>query len=254
MLNCSVNDIVKLNTHHQNMEPIVLWKESFCELLIYIFTALYFISSMTNCDFLGLKSVISNWQISDVWFTAQLKLDQKQICLWVQTFLWNATSWSKPEVFNTPVSCLRCPWRSFMIETWKLLLFWHCSLPKSSIHTNEISMEIRKEISIKWCRAAAGNSCQVWSWSLLSNRALNGGEWHSHGVDGGCLWTNKAQSAARLRRIVRWLASTASASEKCLDSSRDVHVRERWGRELWRWLVKTHEQTTKWLLTVFRFF
>lgn len=179
MLNCSVNDIVKLNTHHQNMEPIVLWKESFCELLIYIFTALYFISSMTNCDFLGLKSVISNWQISDVWFTAQLKLDQKQICLWVQTFLWNATSWSKPEVFNTPVSCLRCPWRSFMIETWKLLLFWHCSLPKSSIHTNEISMEIRKEISIKWCRAAAGNSCQVWSWSLLSNRALNGGEWHT---------------------------------------------------------------------------
>lgn len=163
-----------------------------------------------------------------------------------QKFLWNTSSWGKPEVFNTPVSCLclrlRCPWRSFMIETWKLLLFWHCSLPKTSTHTNEISMEIKK-----WSRAA----------ELVSSLhfAMNGGEWHSHGADGGWLWVNKAQSAARLRRIVLWLALLTTGLIKGLHlpqrnvwTARETnHERERWGRELWRWLVMNRLLSGCWL-------
>lgn len=140
------------------------------------------------------------------------------------------------------VSWLRCPWRTFMIETWKLLLFWHCSLPKTSTHTNEISMEIKK-----WSRAA----------ELVSSLhfAMNGDEWHSHGVDGGWLWVNKAQSAAPLRRIVLWLALLTTGLIKGLRlPQRNVwtaqetnHERERWRRELWRWLVMNRLLSGCWL-------
>ena len=59
---------------------------SACELLgvwslkWHNFTLLYFISSMTDCNFCMLENGVLNWQTSYVWFMAQFKRNRKIIC------------------------------------------------------------------------------------------------------------------------------------------------------------------------------
>lgn len=101
-------------------------------------------SHIDNCSFVKGEFLFPTWWTSDVWFTAQFKLDEKKH--WSLSVHYHGASWGKPDVFNTPFSCLgfklRCPWRSFMIETWKLLHFWHFSLPESSYKWNAVVLQL----------------------------------------------------------------------------------------------------------------